>query len=224
MSENVLNIYAKLQNAREEINQKNIPKSGWSDFGDYAYHELSDFMPFVVKACKNNRITPIFEFNEGVDGEGKKTEIAKLTLYDWDSEKNIRTNSPVEGFGNKKMKPIQELGSRHTFMRRYLYMNMFEISDRSIVEIVQEQEQIKEDIENSKKKIEDNIKKKENGSPDNKPQVISAQQLIAMGKAKGFTEDDLIAKYKKEHKKEVKSVEKIPKEVRVDYYNRIKKG
>ena len=218
-----VSIYEKLQNARSDINEETFAKSGYNKFGDFHYHELGDFMPFIMKACKTSRITPLFNFYTGATLEGKEREMARLEIFDWDSEQTIILTSHVAGFSNKKMQPIQELNSRHTFMKRYLYSHAFEISEKSVVDIIQEQEEVKEDIETSKKKVEDRIKENEKLKGDEIPPT-SVQQILAMAKSKGFTKEDIIARHNKLKKSSVKKMEDIPNADRYKYYNSMKKG
>lgn len=42
-----LNIYAKLQNARVELQKRKIKKTGYNKYAGFRYYELSDFLPNV---------------------------------------------------------------------------------------------------------------------------------------------------------------------------------
>ncbi|MGM0409259.1 MAG: ERF family protein [Bacillota bacterium] len=209
-------IYEKISNARQEINEADIPKSGYSKFGNYEYHELADFLPFITKACNNNRITPIFNLNR--DEKGK--ENAELTIHDWDSTKIIKYNSPVDSFSNKKMKPIQELGAKHTFMRRYLYMDAFDISEKSIPELLQGSESKKTKVD---KKIDKKVQeKKKQKKKNNDYKKVSPVQLKAIAKSRNMSVEDIIKMYNEKFDKKVNSLKDISDKERAKLFIKIK--
>lgn len=127
----VKTIYEKLQNARVEFLEKGIGKGGKNTYAKYDYFQLNDILPIANKVLNNNRLTPVFNLYE-LEG--------KLVIYDWDSDQTIvfRTENADATMLNKQGEPInleiQTVGSQHTYLKRYLYMNALEIAESDIIE------------------------------------------------------------------------------------------
>ena len=125
--ENPKSVYEKLQNARAEIVQQKITKGGKNKHKDYTYYELPDFLTKATIAFNNNRLTPVFN---------PYTEYAELIIYDWDSDKEIKFRTDTADAtvlnsktGNRVNLEIQDLGSTHTYLKRYLYINAIELAE-----------------------------------------------------------------------------------------------
>lgn len=130
--ENPKSIYEKLQNARAEIVQQKITKGGKNKHKDYSYYELPDFLTKATIAFNNNRLTPVFN---------PYTEYAELIIYDWDSDKEIKFRTDTADAtvlnsktGNRVNLEIQDLGSTHTYLKRYLYINAIELAEPDSIE------------------------------------------------------------------------------------------
>ena len=124
---NPASIYQKLQNARVEIVGKKIVKGGKNKHKDYYYYELPDFLGAATIAFNNNRLTPVFN---------PYAEYAELIIYDWDSEDKIEFRTDTADAtvlnsktGNRVNLEIQDLGSTHTYLKRYLYINAIELAE-----------------------------------------------------------------------------------------------
>ena len=124
MDNKAKNIFEKLQNARVLLQKRNLKKSGKNSFAKFEYFELKDFLPSANEIMEEVRLTPIFNINN---------EEAMLDIYDQDSLETITFKTPVADATtlSKEGKPvnleIQTLGSKHTYLKRYLYLNAFEI-------------------------------------------------------------------------------------------------
>ena len=115
------NIYQKLQEARKQLSEKDLKKSGENKFSHYKYFELADFMPSVIDIFNNIGLTGIIRFT---------SEVATLTLINSDKpDEVIEFTSPVAGVDLKGMHAIQNLGAVQTYMRRYLYMAAMDITE-----------------------------------------------------------------------------------------------
>ena len=118
------NIYQKLQNLRVEIQEKPLNKSGFNKFANFNYFELKDFLAESNKLMQSHGLTPVFN----VLGDN-----ATLTLFDHDSELFITFTTPV-GQAMKSAIEIQDIGARHTYAKRYLYMNALELAENDMVD------------------------------------------------------------------------------------------
>lgn len=120
--ENNKNIYQKLQQARVELQEKKLQKTGLNKFAGFKYYELSDFLPSLNKICLDVGLATCFNLQE---------DTAVLTVIDANSDtdkKELIFSTPLpEKYEQKGSTPIQQLGGLHTYLKRYLYMNAFEI-------------------------------------------------------------------------------------------------
>ena len=122
-----MNVFGKLQQARVKLHNTKLNKSGKNNFAKFNYFELGDFIP---------QVTAIF--NElGLCGTVSFTQdTAYLTVYNVDGEKDDFTTftSPMVYANMEKMQAIQNLGSTHTYMRRYLWLMAMEIVENDVVD------------------------------------------------------------------------------------------
>lgn len=120
--ENNKNIYQKLQQARVELQEKKLQKTGLNKYAGFKYYELSDFLPSLNKICLDVGLATCFNLRE---------DTAVLTVIDanspTDKEELIFSTPLPEKYEQKGSTPIQQLGGLHTYLKRYLYMNAFEI-------------------------------------------------------------------------------------------------
>lgn len=122
-----MSIYKKLARVQMELMDMEIPKSGWNNFRKYHYYELDDLLPRIFKACFKEQITVYFTFNndEGV-----------LHLKSWEKEGQVGTRDelsvrvpfPELNKGNNN-DAIQDIGKSITYLKRYLLMNTFLITE-----------------------------------------------------------------------------------------------
>jgi len=136
-----MNIFTKIQHVRAELQTKNIIKSGINKFSGFSYFELSDFLPAINELCLKYHLFTYEDIN---------SNIARITAVDCDNPDSIFTltmdSAEVE---LKGMNKIQGIGSQQTYLRRYLYMSLFEISESDMLDAVTGKE---EDKENKSKK------------------------------------------------------------------------
>ena len=71
-------------------------------------------------------------------------EIATLTVYDVEDGTSIEFTSPMVYAENTKGQAIQNLGSTHTYMRRYLWLMAMEIVEHDSVDAAPQAEKPKE--------------------------------------------------------------------------------
>lgn len=121
------NIYTKLQTVRVNVQKKGLKKSGQNQ--RFVYFELNDFLPTANEELQKQGLCPVFNIVTDENG------IEKATLSIYDGENSITFESPTaQAVLNGGRNPIQELGAKHTYLKRYLYMNALEIAENDIVD------------------------------------------------------------------------------------------
>lgn len=120
------NVYEKLQEARVELQNLKIKKSGKNNYSGFTYFEIADFIPHVnqifleLKLCSNFSI---------------KENIAYLDIINAEKidEKTVFT-MPTTSLELKGCSAIQALGGVNTYCRRYLYLNALEIAENDMLD------------------------------------------------------------------------------------------
>ena len=142
MAENKMNVYQKLSKARVMLQSKNLKKTGKNAYAGFSYFELKDFLP----SCNEifNEVGLVSNFRcvttVGVDGQRKETAFLEVINADEPTESIIFSSDTAEPLqidksGTvKQQNPIQQLGSKHTYMRRYLYLEAMEIVEDDTVD------------------------------------------------------------------------------------------
>lgn len=121
-----MNIYEKLQEARVQLQGEELHQSGFNKFSNYNYFELGDFVPQATKILKGLKVTPLFNL-----------DVDRATLTMVNSEKpdeQIVFNSPSNIIEMKGCNSIQNIGATQTYMRRYMYVIAFELSEPDIAD------------------------------------------------------------------------------------------
>ena len=128
------NCYKKLAKARVMLQQRKLKKSGMNKFAGFSYFELADFLPAVNEIFDELGLCATFRIDNAFADEtenGAIVEIpakAYLGIINTDNiDDRIWFSSEIAEAGTKGASPIQQLGSVHTYMRRYLYMEALEI-------------------------------------------------------------------------------------------------
>jgi uncharacterized protein YfkK (UPF0435 family) len=121
-----MNVYRKLQEIRTKLSGLNLKKTGSNAFSKYTYYELSDILPTITKLCNEFKVCSIINFSH---------DIATLEIINIDNadEKIIFTTNTASA-EVKGCQPIQSLGAVQTYLRRYLYMNAFEIVEADVLD------------------------------------------------------------------------------------------
>lgn len=128
------NCYRKLAKARVLLQQKKLKKSGTNKFAGFSYFELADFLPAVNEIFDELGMCATFRIDSAYTEETDSGQIienpakAFLGIINTDNpDDRIWFSSEIAEAGTKGASPIQQLGSVHTYMRRYLYMEALEI-------------------------------------------------------------------------------------------------
>ena len=137
-----MSILKKISEARVKLQDTKINKSGENKFAKFKYYELADFLPTLNKINLELGICTRFEIIENN---------ACLTVFDIDKqEDNITFTIPYISSELKGATKIQELGATITYLRRYLFLVAFEITDGEVVDAQPLQEQPKSKVEDKK--------------------------------------------------------------------------
>lgn len=158
--EETVSLKSKINEIRYELSQQ-MNKSGKNDYSHYDYFQLKDFMPQALKLFNDKGVYTEFSitrdkyempgktvitrtFNE--DGEPTNEietheeawewkEFAHLLVVNLDNEEDtielIKETSEVR---LQAAQPIQNLGGKTTYMKRYMYMDLLEINENDKVE------------------------------------------------------------------------------------------
>ncbi len=120
-------IYQELQEVRDELSKCSLKKSGTNKHLGFSYFELADFLPKATELLNNHHLTPIFRIE--IDDTGM--EYAYLTLVKGNEQIIFKTPTANPQASNN---PIQMLGSKITYMRRYLYLIALDIIENDSVD------------------------------------------------------------------------------------------
>ena len=121
-----MNVYQKLAIARAELGNRPLKKSGVNKYAGYSYFELNDFIGEINKIFKELNLISVF--NIKVNDLGVETAFLDIVNADNPTE-TITFEAGTAEAGMKGATPIQMLGAKHTYMRRYLWLEAMEIAE-----------------------------------------------------------------------------------------------
>jgi len=99
-----MNVYQKLNEAREQFHKAKLKKSGHNKFANYYYFELGDFVIPALEIFKQIGLTSIISFGK---------EEASMTIVN---------------------NEVQNLGAVQTYLRRYLWVAALEIVEHDALD------------------------------------------------------------------------------------------
>jgi len=121
-----MNVYQKLNEARDEFHQAKLKKSGHNKFANYYYFELGDFVIPALEIFKQIGLTSIISFGK---------EEASMTIVNNDKpEEKIVLTSPMYSAALKGCHEVQNLGAVQTYLRRYLWVAALEIVEHDALD------------------------------------------------------------------------------------------
>ena len=121
-----MNVYQKLNLAREKFHQSEIKKSGHNKFAGYNYFELGDFVVPALKIFKETGLTSVISFQQ---------DHASMTIINSENpEEQIVISSPMSEASLKGCHPVQNLGAVETYIRRYLWVAALEIVEHDALD------------------------------------------------------------------------------------------
>lgn len=155
-----VNLKSKINEIRYELSKK-MNKSGKNDYSKYDYFQLKDFMPQALELFNDRGVYTEFwvskdkyelpskttisrTFNENgeiaTETEVKEEnfeykEFAHLLAVNLDDEDDtIELTKETAEVRLQAAQPIQNLGGKTTYMKRYMYMDLLEINENDKVE------------------------------------------------------------------------------------------
>lgn len=155
-----VNIKSKINEIRYELSKK-MNKSGKNDYSKYDYFQLKDFMPQALELFNEKGIyTEFYISKDKYELPGKTTisrtfnengeiateteikeenfeykEFAHLLVVNLDDEDDtIELTKETAEVRLQAAQPIQNLGGKTTYMKRYMYMDLLEINENDKVE------------------------------------------------------------------------------------------
>jgi hypothetical protein len=143
----MMTVYKKLAEARVQLLSVDMKKSGKNKFAGYEYFELGDFLPHTHRIFNDVGLLGVFSF------EGPN---ATLTIHDTDATGSVAFVSPVVSASNSKGQPIQDLGSTHTYLRRYLWLMALELTESDAVDAAPQAEKVPAKVEKPVEKPAEN--------------------------------------------------------------------
>jgi hypothetical protein len=155
-----VNLKSKINEIRYELSKK-MNKSGKNDYSKYDYFQLKDFMPQALELFNEKGIyTEFYISKDKYELPGKTTisrtfnengeiateteikeenfeykEFAHLLAVNLDDEDDtIELTKETAEVRLQAAQPIQNLGGKTTYMKRYMYMDLLEINENDKVE------------------------------------------------------------------------------------------
>lgn len=136
-----MNIYEKIQKVKLELSKRELKKSGENSYSGFKYYELGDFMPSIIELCNKYSLCTQISFENDkailsiIDSDINnviKNEVDNSLIYP-----HVDYSSPIRELELKGANAIQALGGIQTYLRRYLYMNAFDIVEADMFDSVE---------------------------------------------------------------------------------------
>lgn len=121
------NVYRKLMNARMQLQNTDLKKSGHNKFAGYRYFELGDFLPTINIIFSDLDLCGVVSFT---------ADIATLTITDIEDGSQILITSPMGSAALKGCHEVQNVGAVETYQRRYLWVTAMEIVEHDVLDAV----------------------------------------------------------------------------------------
>jgi len=120
-----MSVYKKLNNARLELQNTKLSKSGHNKFAGYKYFELGDFLPTINNIFSKAGLCGVVSFT---------SDLATLTITDIDDNSQITITSPMGSAALKGCHEVQNVGAVETYQRRYLWVVAMEIVEHDVLD------------------------------------------------------------------------------------------
>lgn len=121
-----MNVYEKLNEARERFHGQELKKSGRNTFANYNYFELGDFLVPALKVFKEVGLCAVVSFDAG---------IATMVIRNIEKPDDaIVLTSPMGSAALKGCHEVQNIGAVETYQRRYLWVAALEIVEHDALE------------------------------------------------------------------------------------------
>lgn len=121
-----MNVYQRLNDAREKFHAIKLQKTGHNRFAGYYYFELGDFLIPALKVFRECGLCAIVSFD-------KDTATMEIRA-DSDPDHVIRITSPMGSAALKGCHEVQNIGAVETYQRRYLWVAALEIVEHDALD------------------------------------------------------------------------------------------
>jgi len=149
-----MNIYQKLNAARDKFHSQEIKKSGLNKFAGYKYFELADFIIPALKIFSEVGIASVIRF----ENEYGTMELINTS----EPSERILFSSPMSEASLKGCHPVQNLGAVETYIRRYLWVCALEIVEHDALDSADPKDvPVKNEIRSATKEEKKEAEKKE---------------------------------------------------------------
>jgi hypothetical protein len=116
-----MSAFKKLAEAREKLLELGVKKTGKNQHQGFEYYELADFIPAITRINKEVGLVTNTSFDH---------DLCKLFVNDVEGGEAIEFCTPMATAQLPgKAQPVQNLGATITYMRRYLYMLAYDITE-----------------------------------------------------------------------------------------------
>jgi hypothetical protein len=139
-TEETMNVYQRLNAAREAFHSQELRKSGHNKFAGYQYFELGDFVVPALAIFKHVGLTSVISF-------GADQAVMRIVNTE-KPEDFIEITSPMSEANLKGCHPVQNLGAVQTYTRRYLWVAALEIVEHDAID---SNEPVKQEVKQAKK-------------------------------------------------------------------------
>ena len=121
-----LNVYQRLNMARNAFHGLSLKKTGHNKFAGYFYFELGDFLIPALKVFSEHGLTAIVSFG---------AETAHMAIINSDDPKDsFQITSPMGSAALKGCHEVQNIGAVETYQRRYLWVAALEIVEHDALD------------------------------------------------------------------------------------------
>lgn len=118
-----MKLLEKIQKVRLALQEEEIKATGSNR--TFKYFELEDILPAINKYMAEFRMLAIPSFSQ---------DYATMTAYDLDSDEKIVVTSPMGSAKLAGCHEVQNIGAVETYQRRYLYLALFDINERDMLD------------------------------------------------------------------------------------------
>lgn len=122
-----MSVHKKLMQARLQLQNTKLTKSGHNKFAGYQYFELGDFLPTIQQIFNDIGICGIVSYT---------ADVAKLTITDLEDGTAVEITSPMGSAALKGCHEVQNIGAVETYQRRYLWVTALEIVEHDALDSV----------------------------------------------------------------------------------------
>ena len=196
-----MNIYQKLNAARDKFHSQEIRKSGLNKFAGYKYFELGDFIIPALKIFSEIGITSVIRF----ENEYGFMELINTS----EPSERILFSSPMSEASLKGCHPVQNLGAVETYIRRYLWVCALEIVEHDALDSADPKDvPVKNEIRSATKEEKKEAEKKESKKKAEPVESDDAFIEILLDWAVKCNDPDELASIWKANQKRIDAIKK----------------